>query len=106
MIELVGTLSFSNVDYVSRQLAGRPRPQFVIFDLHRVTSLTRAGAPRKFTREVPDRIAEATGEFVNIDYALAVLVISLRHPLAWRQAALIGLSATLTISPTSVCMPR
>ena len=37
-------------------------------------ALTRAGAPRKFTREVPERIAEATGEFVNIDYALAVLV--------------------------------
>ena len=44
VIELVGTLSFSNVDYVSRQLASRPRPQLVIFDLHRVTSLTRAGA--------------------------------------------------------------
>ncbi len=44
VIELVGTLSFSNVDYVSRQLASRQRPQFVIFDLHRVTSLTRAGA--------------------------------------------------------------
>ena len=44
VIELVGTLSFSNVDYVQRQLASRPRPQFVIFDLHRVTSLTRAGA--------------------------------------------------------------
>jgi glutaminase len=44
VIELVGTLSFSNVDYVSRQLAPRPRPQFVIFDLRRVTSLTRAGA--------------------------------------------------------------
>jgi citrate synthase len=43
-------------------------------------ALTRAGAPRKFTREVPDRIAEATGEFVNIDYALAVLVHSLRLP--------------------------
>ncbi len=42
--------------------------------------LTRAGAPRKFTREVPERIAEATGEFVNIDYALAVLVHSLRLP--------------------------
>src|SRR5580692_9364108 len=41
-------------------------------------ALTRAGAPRKFTREVPDRIAEATGEFVNIDYALAVLAHSLR----------------------------
>jgi glutaminase len=43
VIELVGTLSFSNVDYLSRQLAARSRPQFVIFDLHRVTSLTRAG---------------------------------------------------------------
>lgn len=43
-------------------------------------ALNRAGAPRKFTREVPERIAEATGEFVNIDYALAVLVHSLRLP--------------------------
>src|SRR6187399_2982263 len=33
VIELVGTLSFSNVDYLSRQLAARSRPQFVIFDL-------------------------------------------------------------------------
>src|SRR5439155_8979242 len=44
-------------------------------------ALTRAGAPRKFTREIPGRIAEATGEFVNIDYALAVLVHALRMPL-------------------------
>src|SRR6266849_9770349 len=29
-------------------------------------ALTRAGAARKFTREIPERIAEATGEFVNI----------------------------------------
>jgi len=43
-------------------------------------ALTRTGAPRKFTREVPERIAEATGELVNIDYALAVLVHSLRLP--------------------------
>jgi len=41
-------------------------------------ALTRAGAARKFTKEVPQSIAEATGEFVNIDYALAVLVHSLR----------------------------
>src|ERR1700760_3259362 len=45
-----------------------------------LNALTRAGAPRKFTREVPERIAEATGEFVNIDYVLAVLVHSLRLP--------------------------
>jgi glutaminase len=44
VLELVGTLSFSHVDYVSRQLAGRPRPQFVIFDLRRVAALTPAGA--------------------------------------------------------------
>jgi glutaminase len=50
VIELVGTLSFSNVDYVSRQLAARPRPQFVIFDLRRVAALTRAGA-RLLTEE-------------------------------------------------------
>ncbi|MCA6112356.1 glutaminase A [Bradyrhizobium cenepequi] len=44
IIELVGTLSLSAVDYVSRRLASEPRPQFVVFDLHRVTSTTRAGA--------------------------------------------------------------
>ena len=44
VIELVGTLSLSNVDYVSRQLAAKPRPQFVIFDLRRVSAVTRAGA--------------------------------------------------------------
>jgi glutaminase len=44
VIELVGTLSFSNVDYVSRKLAAKSRPQFVIFDLRRVTAVTRAGA--------------------------------------------------------------
>src|SRR3569832_2042446 len=45
-----------------------------------LNALARAGAPRKFTREVPERIAEATGEFVNIDYVLAVLVHALRCP--------------------------
>ena len=43
-----------------------------------LNALTRAGAARKFTKEVPERIAEATGELVNIDYALAVLAHSLR----------------------------
>src|SRR6202007_286688 len=37
VIELVGTLSFSNVDYVSRQLASRRRPHCVLFVPHRVT---------------------------------------------------------------------
>jgi len=44
VIELVGTLTFSNVDYVSRQLAAKPRPHFIIFDLRRVAAITRAGA--------------------------------------------------------------
>jgi glutaminase len=44
VIELVGTLTFSAVDYVSRQLAAKPRPDFVIFDLRRVAAMTRAGA--------------------------------------------------------------
>ena len=43
-------------------------------------ALNRAGTARKFTKEVPARIAEATGELVNIDYALAVLAHSLRLP--------------------------
>jgi citrate synthase len=37
-------------------------------------ALAHAGAAPKLVREIPDRIAEATGEFVNIDYALAVLL--------------------------------
>jgi len=37
-------------------------------------ALARAGAAQKLVSEIPDRIVEATGEFVNIDYALAVLV--------------------------------
>ncbi len=44
VMELVGTLTFSKVDYVSRELAAKPRPQFVIFDLRRVAAMTRAGA--------------------------------------------------------------
>jgi glutaminase len=43
VIELVGTLTFSNVDYVSRQLAAKPRPLFIVFDLRRVAAITRAG---------------------------------------------------------------
>ncbi|MBR1089941.1 citrate synthase family protein [Bradyrhizobium manausense] len=53
---------------------GDPRAQSLL------NALARAGAPRKFTKEVPARIAEATGEFVNIDYVLAVLVHALRLP--------------------------
>jgi glutaminase len=44
IFELVGALTLANVDYVSRQLATKPRPQIVIFDLRRVATLTRAAA--------------------------------------------------------------
>jgi glutaminase len=44
IFELTGTLSLGNVDYVSRELAAKPLPHFVIFDLRRVASITRAGA--------------------------------------------------------------
>ena len=44
IIELVGALNFANIDFVSRQLHLKPRPQFMIFDLRRVAALTPAGA--------------------------------------------------------------
>src|SRR5258708_10233346 len=59
-----------------------------------VEALARGGAARKFTREIPERIAEATGEFVNIDYALAVLVHSLRLP-AGSELALFAMARTV-----------
>jgi citrate synthase len=53
---------------------GDPRAQALL------DALARAGAAERLTREIPDRIVEATGEFVNIDYALAVLVHTLGMP--------------------------
>ena len=61
VIELFGTLSFSNVDYVSRQLATKQRPQFVIFDLRRVTAVTRAGA-----RMIAEEFRELAGLHVTV----------------------------------------
>jgi glutaminase len=42
IIELMGTLTFANIDYVSRQLAARQRPHFIIFEMRRVAAITRA----------------------------------------------------------------
>lgn len=42
--------------------------------------LARAGADKRLTTEVPDRIAEATGAHANIDYALAVMCRTLEMP--------------------------
>jgi glutaminase len=44
VIELAGTLTFANIDYVSRQLVSGPRPHFIIFDLRRVAAVTRAAS--------------------------------------------------------------
>ena len=57
-------------------------------------ALARAGAADKLTREIPDRIAEATGEFVNIDYALAVLVHALGMP-AGNELVLFAMARTV-----------
>src|SRR6187399_2792182 len=67
---------------------GDPRAQSLL------DALARAGAPRKFTREVPERIVEATGELVNIDYALAVLVHALRLP-AGSELALFAMARSV-----------
>jgi glutaminase len=61
VIELVGSLSLSNVDYVSRQLAAKPRPQFVIFDLRRVAAVTQAGA-----RLIAEEFRELAGLHVTV----------------------------------------
>jgi glutaminase len=44
ILELVGALSLANVDYISRQIATKPQPQIMIFDLRRVATLTRAAS--------------------------------------------------------------
>jgi len=44
VIELIGALNFANVDYVSRRLALRPRPDLLIIDLRRVPAVTEGGA--------------------------------------------------------------
>jgi glutaminase len=41
VIELVGALTFATIDYVSRQL-GERSPQILVFDFHRVASITHA----------------------------------------------------------------
>jgi glutaminase len=74
VIELVGTLSFSNVDYVSRRLASNPRPQFVIFDLRRVAAVTRAGARL---------LAEEFSELANFDVMVILSGIK-RSSAGWK----------------------
>jgi glutaminase len=44
VIELVGALSFANVDYVSRQFAALVRPDLLLIDLRRVPAVTEGAA--------------------------------------------------------------
>lgn len=41
-------------------------------------ALARAGASVRLTRDIPAHVLEASGEFANIDYALAVLALHLK----------------------------
>ena len=77
VIELMGTLSLSNVDYVARQLAAGPRPQFIIFDFRRVTSMTPAGMRL---------LAEEFSELA--DYHVTVIVSGIKRASAeWKPVA-------------------
>src|SRR3979411_3020443 len=53
IIELMGTLTFANIDYISRQIAAKPRPLFIIFDLRRV-----AAPPRAAHRLLPEGVRQ------------------------------------------------
>jgi glutaminase len=75
ILELVGALTLANVDYVSRQLATKPRPQIVIFDLRRVATLTRAAARL---------LAEGFRELAAFD--VTAVVSGVEHSSAIRQA--------------------
>jgi glutaminase len=44
VIELVGALSFANVDYVSRHFSSLVRPDFLLIDLRRVPAVTEGAA--------------------------------------------------------------
>ncbi|WP_315836838.1 citrate synthase family protein [Bradyrhizobium prioriisuperbiae] len=57
-------------------------------------ALAKAGAADRFTQEIPARVLEATGEFVNIDYALAVLTHALRMPVG-SELALFAMARTV-----------
>lgn len=59
-----------------------------------LAALARAGADPRLTRDIPAAIAEASGEFANIDYALAAMMHTLRQP-PGREAALFAIARTV-----------
>src|ERR1700744_3061231 len=77
IIELMGTLTFANIDYVSRQLAFCPRPAFIIFELRRVAAVTRAAG---------HMLAEGFRELANFGIT-AVLTGVERTSAEWQMIA-------------------
>src|ERR1700761_9289027 len=77
IIELMGTLTFANIDYVSRQLAFGPRPAFIIFELRRVAAVTRAAG---------HMLAEGFSELANFGVT-AILTGIERTSAQWQMIA-------------------
>jgi citrate synthase len=90
--KLVETLSAGDIASIVRErvsqgerFAGFGHPIYRNGDARAVSllrHLTDAGADKRLTIEVPERIAEAIGVHVNIDYALAVMARTLGMPQA------------------------
>jgi len=57
-------------------------------------ALERSGAAPRLTRDIPAFVLEASGEFANIDYALAVLTQTLQLP-AGSEMALFAMARTV-----------
>ena len=88
--KLVDTLSSGDIAQIVRErvaqgerFPGFGHPIYKNGDARAVSLLARltdAGADKRLTIEVPERIAEAIGVHVNIDYALAVMRRTLNMP--------------------------
>lgn len=88
--KLVDTLASGDIGQIVRErvaqgerFAGFGHPIYKSGDARAqslLTRLTEAGADKRLTIEVPERIAEAIGVHVNIDYALAVMRRTLDMP--------------------------
>jgi citrate synthase len=94
--KLVETLSTGDIAQIVRErvaegerFAGFGHPIYKNGDaraLSLLARLTEAGADKRLTVEVPERIAEAIGVNVNIDYALAVMRRTLDMPVGSETA--------------------
>ncbi len=72
VIEMVGALSFANVDYVSRQIVAGARPEILIIDLRRVSAVTE-GAARLFADSLQDlTTANMTVVLAGVDKDLRI----------------------------------